>query len=221
MAALTTAVLLIASASGSYDAAMAKAVALYNEAEWDAALRELTIAEKFAASEEQKLKVWVHEGIMLANVPDADAAKAAWVRALKVDPKLQLPLAVSPRVKAMVQEAQKLAEAARKAERDAPRQVQLTPQDPGPRPAYDGQPSFPLVPIISLGVGVVAGGLGLGFALGANSLLAAARNPALQGTPEPDRLKGQAATYSTIANVAFAVAGAAALTALITFIVID
>src|SRR6267154_2536887 len=115
MSALATALLLLtAGASSSYDAAMAKAVALYNEAEWDAALRELTIAEKLATDDHQRLAVLMHQGIMLANVPDPEAARASWRRGLELDPKAELPLAVSPRVRSLFQEVQRERRAAQK-----------------------------------------------------------------------------------------------------------
>src|SRR5437879_5757679 len=101
MTVLGAALLLLAGASGSYDTAMAKAVELYNEAEWDAALRELSSAEALAKNDAQRVAVWLHQGVMHANVPNPDAARAAWRRALELDPDATLPLAVSPRVRAL------------------------------------------------------------------------------------------------------------------------
>lgn len=210
MHALALALLLVAGAGGSYDASMKKAVGLYNEAEWDAALRELTIAEKFATTDAQRLSVWLHEGIMMANVPDADAARAAWKRALELDVKAELPLPVSPRVKALFQEVQKQV---KQQLADAPRKQTLTPRRPQ---ALDEQ-RFPIVPVISLGLGLVSGGIGLAFAVVANSTRDASRAPGA----DMAALSARASLYSTIANIAFAVAGAAALTALITFILLD
>jgi hypothetical protein len=215
MGALASA-LLLSLAATPFDAAMGRAVALYNDAEWDAALRELTIAERLATDDGQRVQVWLHQGIMLANVPDAAAAKAAWRRALEVNLEAELPLAVSPRVKTLFQEAKQAAE---KAAEDAPKQRDLTPQPGDPRPQLESQTSFPIVPVISLGAALAAGGVGLGFALSANAQLAAARD-----TIDPmlkEELRGRAGTHSMIANIAFVVAGAAALAALITFIVLD
>lgn len=215
MPALAAALLIVAGASGSYDAALAKAVALYNEAEWDAALRELTIAEKLASDDGQRVTIWLHQGIMLANVPDADAARAAWRRALELEPQSELPLPVSPRVRALFQEVQKSV-------RDAPTKPSLVPAENrggAPQQAVEEPSSFPVIPLIALGAGLAAGGVGLGFALGASSQFSAA-----QRTTDPaqsEALRARATTQATIGNIAFAVAGAAALIALITFIVLD
>jgi hypothetical protein len=213
-AALATAVLML-SAAAPFDAAMAKAVGLYNDAEWDAALRELTIAERLAADDAQRASVWLHQGVMLANVPDAEAAKAAWRRALEVNAGAELPLPVSPRVKALFQEVQKAAQAAKA---DAPKQQALTP-DGSRRVQVEAPSHFPIWPVVSLGAALAAGGIGIGFALGANGQLQASRNTTDPGVKE--EFRQAAATQSMVANVAFAVAGVAALAALITFIVLD
>jgi hypothetical protein len=220
MAAHATVVLMLLSATATYDSAMAKAVSLYNEAEWDAALRELDTAQKNATTDAQRVAVAMHQGIVLANVPNPDAARKAWRKALALDPKADLPLAVSPRVRALFQEVQREPRPAS----DAPKKdLNLTPDDDEP-PKFVPRPTVeerhvPIVPIVSLGVGLAAGGIGLGFSLASNSELAAARQAQLP--EQAEMLRGRAQTDTTVANVAFAVAGAAALTALVTFILID
>ncbi|MBK7863916.1 MAG: hypothetical protein IPJ65_35970 [Archangiaceae bacterium] len=204
---LALAGLMVTGASSTYDGAMTKAVALYNDAEWDASLRELSIAEQLAKSDAQRTRVWLHQGVVFANVPDPTAAKASWRRALELEPRGELPLPVSPRVKVLFDEARKEAAQARA---DAPRRPSLT--------ANPNEAPFPLVPILSLGGALVAGGVGLGFAVSANSMLATARTLM---EPDATQLRNRAGTQSTVAYVAFAVAGAAALAALITFIVMD
>ena len=209
MPALTLLVLL--AGTNGYDAAMSKAVALYNEAEWDAALRELSIAEKLAADEGQRVRVWLHEGIMLANVPNAEAAEAAWRRALEIDLKAELPLPVSPRVKALFEKV-------RSTTKEKPKLFPQQPRDTGTTGLTEGM-KFPVVPVIALGGALVAAGVGLGFTLASNSTYAQARLAPTEA--ERTALSSRAWTQQLIGNIAFAVAGAAALIALITFIVMD
>jgi hypothetical protein len=127
--------------------------------------------------------------------------------------KAQLPLQVSPRVQGLFDEVQR--EAAAKAPPEPARPVQLVP---APKDELKGSSGIPIAPVISLGVAVAAGGIGLGLVVSASSLLSASRtaDPATR-----DRLRADASTQSTIGYIAFAVAGAAALTALITFLVLD
>src|SRR5262249_18302894 len=156
-----TALMVLLSASTSFDAAIARAVSLYNEAEWDGALRELSIAEKYASTDAQRLSVLLHEGIMLANVPDPEAARTSWRRGLELDPNAELPLAVSPRVRALFQEVQRSVKQKHLA-KDAPKQDELTPKPTGtsppelvPPPAAE-KSHFPIVPVVSLGAGLAA-----------------------------------------------------------------
>ncbi|MBL8954665.1 MAG: hypothetical protein JNK82_28060 [Myxococcaceae bacterium] len=187
------------------EAAVGRAVVHYNDAEWDAALRELAIADRVAQTDAEHVAVWLHQGIVLANVPDAEGAKAAWRSALELQPRALLPLQVSPRVQALF-------DGLRPKPADAPTAVALTPKN---EPAASSR--VPVVPIVSLGLAVVASGVGLGLAVSASSLFSAAR------VAEPsarDALRAEAQTRSLAGNIAFAVAGAAAVVALITFIVL-
>lgn len=211
MHALAVTVMLAVAAGESFDASMKKAVALYNEAEWDAALRELTLAESLAATDAQRESAWLHQGVVLANVPDAEAARAAWRRALERAPSAELPVPVSPRVKALFVEVQKQVQDTLAAQ---PRTRVLTPSQSD---ADEGK--FPLVPVVSLGAGLLSGGVGLAFALLSNASLQASGMATTN--EEREGLRSRAGLQSTIANIAFAVAGVAALTALITFIVLD
>lgn len=217
MHALVTVLVL---AAGTFDAAMAKAVALYNEAEWDLALRELTAAEKLATSDAQKSAVWLHQGIVLANVPDADRARAAWRRALELDVSAQLPLPVSPRVRALFDETKaKVKAAPRPPPADAPANPALTPRErPANVPGY-AQSRFPVVPLVSLGVALVSGGVGIGMLLMADATKRQER--AAPSMEQMNALRSRGFTETLISNIAFGIAGAAALVALITFIVME
>jgi hypothetical protein len=202
---------LVLAATGPYDSALTRAVGLYNEAEWDASLRELTKAERYAADDAQRVQVWLYEGVVLANIPDLDGARVAWDKALAVDPDAKLPLKVSPRVQAKFDEAQKVAQQNRRA---AP-VVSEPPVVAAAAPAR----SVPVVTIVTLALGVAAGAVGLGFGLGANATVDSARAATFQD--DKARLHDQAQTYSIVANVGYGVAGVFALWALISFFVAD
>jgi len=206
-------VAVLLAAVSPFEAAMGRAVAHYNEAEWDAALRELTVAERYATGEAEQVAVWMHQGVMLANVPDAEAAKGKWRRALEAIPKAQLPLQVSPRVKALFEQVQQ--EVAARPVREAPKPVPLTP---APAQEVAGSPGVPLVPIISLAVAVAGAGIGMGLIISASSLLNAAKGA---DPVTAARLRADGSVQSTIAYIAFGLAGAAALTAVITFILME
>lgn len=221
MSSLATALLVLAGAT-TFDESMASAVRLYNDAEWDAALKELSVAERWAKTDEQQQAVWLHQGIMLANVPDTARAREVWAKALALDAQAALPLAVSPRVKALFQEVQRAALARLKSTpKDAPVKAELVPAPVGSdeTPRSLQQPPVPWVPVISLGAAVLAGGVALGFAISANEVLSAAR---ASGDPQhSSALRSRASTQSLVSNLMFGVAGAAALTALLTFILLD
>lgn len=217
MHALVTVLVL---AAGTFDAALARAVALYNEAEWDGALRELGSAEQLATTEAQKAAVWLHQGIVHANVPDAAAARAAWRRALELEVSAQLPLPVSPRVRALFDETKAQVMASPPPPRaGAPANPALTPRErPATVPGLT-EPSFPVVPVVSLGVALVAGGVGLGLLLAADATKRQER--AAPSLEQMNALRSRGFTESLVSNIAFGLAGAAALAALVTFIVMD
>jgi hypothetical protein len=205
-------VALVLAAAGPFDSAMAKAVSLYNDAEWDASLRELTKAERYATDDAQRINVWLHQGIVLANIPDMDAAKQAWAKALSVDSDVKLPLKVSPRVAAKFEEVQREVKAREKAEPVTRQLVEV------PAPEPQGK-SLPMVSIVTLALGVAAAAVGLGFGLGANAQIGAARVASFQD--EKSRLHDQAQTFAIVANTSYGVAGVFALWAMISFLVVD
>jgi hypothetical protein len=203
---------LVLSATGPFDSAMTKAVGFYNEAEWDASLRELSKAERYAADDAQRVQVWLYEGVVLANIPDLDGARVAWDKALAVDADAKLPLKVSPRVQAKFDEAQQLAQQNRRA--------QAAVTGPPAGAAATAPPrSVPVVSIITLALGVAAGAVGLGFGLGANATVNSARAATFQD--DKSQLRDQAQTYAIVANVSYAVAGVFALWALVAFFVAE
>jgi hypothetical protein len=73
-------------------------------------------------------------------------------------------------------------------------------------------------PWVAGGVAVAAAGVGVGFGLNARGLESSARAEPVQ--VDAERLRAEAQTSATVANVAFAVAGTAAVTALVTWLVL-
>jgi hypothetical protein len=208
-------VALVLAAAGPYDSAMAKAVSLYNDAEWDASLRELTKAERYATEDAQRINVWLHQGIVLANIPDMEAAKKAWERALVIDPHVKLPLKVSPRVAAKFEEVQNEVRAREK----TPSMTAPLVGEPPPERAPEQAKGLPMVSIVTLALGVAAAAVGLGFGLGANAQVGAARAAMYQD--DKSRLHDQAQTFAIVANTSYGVAGVFGLWALISFLVVE
>jgi hypothetical protein len=201
-------VALLLAAASPYDAAMAKAVSLYNEAEWDASLRELTKAERYAGDDAQRQAALLYQGVVLANIPDLEAAKAAWERALTVDDRARLPLKVSPRVQAQFDEVQKAVQQRKAAA--GPTAVEVGVAAPPQR-------SLPIVSLATLGIGLVAAALGVGFGIGSSADVSSARNAMFQD--DKARLHDQAQSFAIVADTSYAVAGVFALWALVSFLV--
>jgi tetratricopeptide (TPR) repeat protein len=130
-------------------------------------------------------------------------------------------------------EAKRLAdeEAKRKADEEKARLAQQTtdrPEDrnltPPPKDPNDpmrverrASSGVPIAPIVVGGVAVVAGGVGAAFGIMSSSEVTAARNATFQS--DTITHLNQANTDALIANIAFGVAGAAAITAVITYFV--
>jgi hypothetical protein len=203
---------LVLAATGPFDSALTKAVGLYNEAEWDGSLRELTKAERYAADDAQRVQVWLYQGVVLANIPDLDTARVAWDKALAVDPDVKLPLKVSPRVQAKFDEAQKVAQQNRKAAPTLSEPPAVSAEAPAKR-------AVPVVTVVTLALGVAAGAVGLGFGLATNATVNSARAATFQD--DKVRLHDQAQTYAIVADTSYGVAGVFALWALISFFVAD
>jgi hypothetical protein len=214
---LAYAAALLLAASSSFDAAMKNAHGLYDKADWDASLRELTIAEKYARTDAQRLQVLLFQGAVLANIPDPDAASAAWERALAIDANAELPVRVTPkiqsefsRLKSVAQHpvVEKPAPPSPPAPVAPPPAVVATPEHHGPGPA----------PFIALGAGVVAGGIGVALGVLSTQHLDNAR----AATFANEKLASyqQAQAFATGANVSYGVAGVAAVLALVLFLVL-
>jgi hypothetical protein len=215
---LAHAAALLLAASSSFDAAMKNAHGLYDKADWDASLRELTIAEKYARTDAQRMQVLLFQGAVLANIPDTDAASAAWERALAIDANAELPVRVTPKIQADFSRLKSVAQHP-VVEKPAPPPppppsvaapppVVATPEHHGPGPS----------PFIALGAGVVAGGIGVALGVLSTQHLDNAR--AATFANEKLAHYQQAQAFATGANVAYGAAGVAAVLALVLFLVL-
>jgi len=170
-------------------------------------LKELQpILAKKKAEEEKRL---AEEKKRLA---DEQAKKAAEAAALE-------------RQRAADEEARRAAEAERarlaQQQTDRPEDKSLVPppkdtQDPL-KVEKKASAGVPVAPLVVLGVGVAAAGVGAAFGVMANSEVNAARNATFQS--DTIAHLNQANTNALVANIAFGVAGAAAITAVITYFV--
>jgi hypothetical protein len=207
-------VALLLAASTPFDEAMTKAVGYYNDAEWDASLKELTLAERYAADDAQRVTVWLHQGVVLANIPDLEGAKAAWARALTLQPDAKLPLKVSTRV---AQEFEAAHQAAGELRRYAPAP---TPAETPPEAATaEGGRRLPIVSIVTLGLSVISAAVGIGFGAGSLMKVGAARAAVFQD--DKVHLHDDAQSFAIVANTSYGVAGVFALWALVSFLVAD
>lgn len=103
---------------------------------------------------------------------------------------------------------------------DAPRRTDLTPPEPPPlvqAPVPPPKKKFPVAPVVFLGIGAAAGGVATYFGVESNRLVGLAKNDQYQD--DTITHLQQAQTNATGANVALITAGAAAVAAVISFIV--
>lgn len=219
--AATLAVALSAAPASGLDAVLARAAAAYAEAEFDAALTELDRADALATTRAQQVTVLLYRGVVLANVPNPDGANAAFGRALALDAEAKLPLQVTPKVQAEFDRMQVAARSMRAAmlASDVPREVKLAPEPPPTLEAARPRPTVPVAPFVFAGAAVAAAATGVAFgALSAGSVQQAR---ASVWAMDKAYLRDQAQTQATVANVAYGVAGAAVLTAVVTWAVLS
>ncbi len=223
--AATLALVLSAAPAPALEAVLARAAKAYNEAEFDAALKELDAAEPLATSRDEQVKVLLYRGVVLANVPDPEKASAAFSRALALDTEAKLPLAVTAKVQADFDKLKVTARSMRAAmaAADAPKQPRLTPDAPADQPprldSGATATKVPVVPVVTGSLAVLAVATGAAFGKFSQDSVGQAR--AAAWAQDKARLRDQAQGQATVANVAFGVAGAAAVTAVVTWLVLD
>jgi hypothetical protein len=217
---------------------MAAAVRLYEQLEYERALEELASAEGLAQEATQVGEVAISRGLIFADRGYRKESLAAFRSGLILKPAAKLPGSVSPKV---AQDFESVREALRRAQaqravppapvapdvKDRPVLPEKEPALVPPPPSLAQPPAFQpgpsperparrwLLPATLAGTSVVAGAVGGYFGLQSRDQVQGAREALLQS--ERVSALESARGSARAANVLFAVAGAAAAGALITF----
>jgi len=169
---------------------LSSAAALFEKLEYEKALAQVKRAKKKSAGPEDDAQIALYEGIVLAEMGDAQATNT-FTLALGMDPKAQLPMVVSPKVQRVfdkarasvnkVLEAQAAAEAQRQAEARAAEAANKPPEPVKVEPVPEPTPVVVIAPPperstgavrkfsgVPAAAGVVAVGVGTVFLVQAN-----------------------------------------------------
>ena len=235
----------VAQAANKPNPYLSQAKVFYQGLEYEKCLARLEQATKWTSEPAEEVEVQLYSGLCNFNIGNLDEAKRKFDLALKLDPALQLPPYTSPRIAdifelsrariaARSKPVEKVAEKApmieeKKAEptqvavaTDAPKQVELTPaprQDNSELITAAEGPSL-TVPLVFGGTAALAAGAGAFFGLSAKSAEAEANDVTGAGRFESDAFAAtnRAQSNAMLANVAFAVAGAAVIGAVISYV---
>jgi tetratricopeptide (TPR) repeat protein len=220
-----------------FQARMKAAAWLYEELEYEQALKALSQAQLLAKTDDEQAEVAVYQGIVLADLGHREKSLAAFRKGLSLRLEARLPVKVSPKVEqdfeAVRQAVRSEREAVARAKAPPPaaadRPVQTptvaTPAPPAPMPGADlGTPSLReergrgirKLPLALLGAGVVAGGVGSYLGLRSQGNIQDARD-AFDSEPQQRRLLEDARGQALAANILFGVAITAAAGAAITY----
>lgn len=230
-----------APAKADFASLLAEAVRLYQDLEYELALKQLARAKGLAKGPEQEATVALYEGIMLGELGQRDQALAAFRTGLYLQPEAKLPAKVSPKLERDFEEVRRgvlrdlgipqapTSEQApppvsdRPVQPGPPKQPDLTPRvEATPPPAYvpsaaQAQESRSLVlPLALLSTSVVAGSVGGLMGVTSQGSIASARAADYQSV-RATYLK-TAENQALMANFLFGAAGAAAVGALVTLL---
>jgi len=215
------------------------AVQLYNRGENELALKQLERAKQHTREVDQDIAIALYEGLCYADLPQWEDARAAFERALVLDPEAKLPVKASAKVNELFEETRK-----KLTGKDAPPQVaqpeppQPTPPapniqppaPPAPQPyapsaqvAEQSRSRRPVVPLVLGGVGVAAAGVGAVLGLQSRSNASKVKE-AYEGGKLPsqselsaldarlDDARGQARMANVLLGTAALAAGGAVVT---------
>ncbi|WP_238539651.1 tetratricopeptide repeat protein [Corallococcus macrosporus] len=225
------------------------AAQLYEELEYESALKALTRAKAIATTDAERAEAAMYEAIVLADLGKRSQSLRAFREALLLEPESQLPVRVSPKV------ARDFNEVRLKVQRE---RVAASPGEPTPpatsqdRPVLEPKtkasavapsaipaPTAPLIaspeaglvtteqggfrirplPVALLGAGVLAGGIGSYFGLSSRSDIQSARDTF--DVEEQMSHLDSARGKALGANILFGVAATAAAGAVITYFLGD
>lgn len=233
--ALASSLPVLADISNDVKKYLGSAAALFEKLEYEKALAQLKRAKAKSQGPEDDLKIALYEGIVLAEMGDANAG-STFTTALGMDPSATLPLVVGPKVqkvfdkaKAQVQkvldaqaeiEKQKADEKKKQDEANKPK-----PVDPGPAiviakpPPQSSGPSVRTLALIPAAVGVAALGAGTAFFLVANGAHSALQSGAPANLQEAQAKASSGKTMQTLGAVSVGVGAAAVAAAVVMFAV--
>jgi tetratricopeptide (TPR) repeat protein len=224
-----------APAKADFASLLAEAVRLYEDLEYELALKQLSRAKAVAKGPEQEATAALYEGIMLAELGQRDQALAAFRTGLYLQPEAKLPAKVSPKLERDFEEVRQgvlrdlgIAQApppepqAPPPPSDRPVQPDLAPRVEMPPPAPGYVPSAAqaqgtrslVLPLALLSTSVVAGTVGGMMGFSSRTSIDLAHEASFQ-SDRVMRLK-DAQDQAFAANVLFGAASAAAVGALVT-----
>jgi len=202
----------------------------------------VSLLEKAPASRRSlgdEARLQMYWGLCAYNLGDRDNAVQHFQAALSLDPKLTLPALTSPRI------AQLFESLRPQPPHEEPAPVVAAPAAPAPDvpPAEPPSPSpnltpqtpqveessalvqtpdrrFPVVPVALAGAGAVAAGIGTYLAIQAKSAESRFNNPATTAA-EADRLGPRAVSQAQAANILFGVGLTLAVSAVVTYVLLD
>ena len=233
-----------ARAAEDFDRSLAEALRLYQSLEYEAALAALERARQAASDDARAAQVSLYEGAILADLGRREDARRAFRKGLLLDPDARLPM-LAPKVARELESVRTRVRreraVARAREPKAPPPVGVSP----PPPPVEDRPEQPAapdltpppppavalvpevraparrvspVPLVLLGTGVVAGGVGGYFGWSSRGQVAAARE-ATQQSEAATRLE-QARGNALVANVLLGTAGVAAASAVVSWLLL-
>lgn len=205
---------------------LAQARVFYQGAEFKKCVDRLKQADKWDSSVREKAEVALYQGLCRFYLKKVTEAEADFVRALELDPSLELPAATSPKIVEVWKRARLVVPAPEPPPEPAAPPPPPTPasvvERPAPTPAPANAVEAPApeperrVPVLAITAGSVAVAATIAaasFGLLANSNDAAARSASFQVDAIASR--GRAETFATVTNVSWGVAAAAVVTALV------
>ncbi len=204
-------------------ATLAGAIAAFND--FDDAKAKATLDRVIAASPTglDAAKAHVYLGLIAVNALDSNRARAEFVRALAIEPTVEVPYEASPKARLVFEQAQKQFSRESSQPVDAAHPVRLQTQqvplvvENGPAPAVATHkaeaPPHSHVPAYVVGaLGLAVFGAGVGFGVWQSSTLKIADVGQLTSA------QTQAGTQGLVADICFGVGGALAVTSVVLFL---
>lgn len=231
-------------AAGQPNPYLSQARVFYQGLEYEKCLARLDQAAKWNSEPAEEVEVQLYFGLCNFNMGNMDEAKRRFELALKLDPKLQLPPYTSPRIAQIFEQSREKVAARQKppaeekpavvekkpeekkpeetkvAVADTPKKVELTPPPSDERTDIVEQPSGEkslVVPIVLGGTAALAAGAGA--FLGVQAKAAETEANIARFESEAFAATNRAQSNAMLANVAFGLAGAAVIGAVVTYFV--